>query len=212
MKIKTTIVAIVSLILVIIVASVAYNRLSGKHNTNDQLSLSSDGQSTDLSYESDSDTSNISEERIKAPDFTVTDTQGNSVKLSDFLGKPVILNFWASWCPSCVSGMPDFEEVYTMLKDKDEVKFMMINLTDGYRETKDSVKRFIDEKGYSFPVYFDTTQQAAMEYGAYSIPLTVFIDKDGYLAQLNDGYGNKVAGFRGPVSKETLLNAINALS
>ena len=55
MKIKTTIVAIVSLILVIIVASVAYNRLSGKHNTNDQLSLSSDGQSTDLSYESDSD-------------------------------------------------------------------------------------------------------------------------------------------------------------
>ncbi|HHW46174.1 MAG TPA: TlpA family protein disulfide reductase [Clostridiales bacterium] len=211
MKFKSSIISIILLILIIVVASVAYNRLSGKHSTNNQLALSSDMLISDLPGEPDStNTTTVLEERKKAPDFTVIDRQGNSVKLSDFLGKPVVLNFWASWCSPCRNEMPEFEEIYLQMKDK--VEFMMINLTDDSRETISSAKQFIDESGYTFPIYFDTTQRAAMEYGAYSIPLTVFIDKDGYLAQINDGYGNKVAGFRGQINKETLLNAINALS
>lgn len=214
MNIKPTIIAIISLILIISVASVAYNKLSGEHNPNARLAPSdtmSSGQSSSLSGEINSkNTTTTDDDRIKAPDFTVTDTQGNSVKLSDFLGKPVVLNFWASWCPPCKSEMPDFEEVYTQLKD--EVEFMMINLTDGYRETKSSAQKFITESGYTFPIYFDTTQQAATDYRAYSIPLTIFIDKDGYLAQMDDGYGNKVAGFQGAINKETLLYGIDAIT
>ncbi|MBP3544577.1 MAG: TlpA family protein disulfide reductase, partial [Lachnospiraceae bacterium] len=73
-------------------------------------------------------------EKVPAPDFTVIDAEGNEVKLSDMRGKPVVVNFWASWCGPCKMEMPEFEEVYKELGD--EVHFMMVNLTDGWQETQ----------------------------------------------------------------------------
>lgn len=116
----------------------------------------------------------------QVPDFTVLDAGGNEVKLSDMFGKPIVLNFWASWCPPCMAEMPDFEIVYNELGG--DVVFMMVNLTDGQRETLDTAKAFIEDEGYTFPVYFDTTQEAAYNYSVRSIPMSLFIDKDGYLA------------------------------
>ena len=72
-------------------------------------------------------------EREQMPDFTVVDEEGNPVSLSDFFGKPIILNFWASWCGPCKSEMPDFEEAY--LEYGDVIQFLMVNCTDGSRET-----------------------------------------------------------------------------
>ena len=80
---------------------------------------------------------------IAAPDFTVLDREGNPVKLSDFAGKPVVLNFWASWCGPCKSEMPDFQEAYE--KYDGEVVFIMVNCTDGSRETMDTAMEFISE-------------------------------------------------------------------
>ena len=68
-------------------------------------------------------------EKILAPDITVYDINGNEVRLSDFAGKPVIMNFWASWCGPCQMEMPDFNEKYQELGE--EVQFLMINMTDG---------------------------------------------------------------------------------
>lgn len=102
----------------------------------------------------------------------VEDKDGNTIRLSDFLGKPVIVNFWASWCGPCQSEMPDFDTFYTEYGD--DIVFMMVNLTDGSRETKESAQKFIDENGYSFPVYFDTDLNGASTYGASSIPATYF--------------------------------------
>lgn len=113
-------------------------------------------------------------ENQQAPDFTVLDADGNSIKLSDLMGKPIVLNFWASWCPPCKREMPDFEAVYAELGD--HVHFMMVNLTNGIRETLSSAQSYIAEQGYTFPVYFDTTQEAATAYSVYSIPTTFFID------------------------------------
>ena len=73
-----------------------------------------------------------------APDFSVTDGDGNEVKLADCLGKPVIINFWATWCPPCRSELPAFETLYG--KYGNDVVFMMIDLSDGYRETPEIVK------------------------------------------------------------------------
>ena len=73
------------------------------------------------------------EERIKAPDFYVYDEKGEKVDFSEFIGKPVIINFWTTWCPYCVDEMADFNEAY--LKYKDDVHFLMVNQTDGVRET-----------------------------------------------------------------------------
>ena len=86
------------------------------------------------------------EEKYLAPDFIVYDSEGNEVALSDFLGQPVVLNFWASWCGPCKSEMPDFQEVYEEYGE--EVQFLMVNLTDGSQETVESASDYIANNGY----------------------------------------------------------------
>lgn len=120
-----------------------------------------------------------------APDFTVYDIDGNEVKLSDYLGTPVVLNFWASWCPPCKAELPDFEEKYLAYGDK--VQFLMVNLADGTRETVETASDFIAQEGYTFPVFYDSKSVAAIEYKVRSIPATYFIDADGCIADQTVG-------------------------
>lgn len=75
--------------------------------------------------------------------------------------------------------MPDFHEKY--LESGEEIQFLMINMTDGSRETKETAAGFIEKKQYEFPVFFDTEFDAAMAFGAYSLPTTFFLDKEGYV-------------------------------
>lgn len=124
-------------------------------------------------------------EDYPAKDFTLTNWEGEKANLKDFAGKPVILNFWASWCPPCQSEMPYFQEAF--LEHGDEVSFIMADLVDGSRETESAARRFIAEKGYTFPVYFDFTGKAATDYGVMSIPTTFFIDGNGIVRAFHLG-------------------------
>ena len=133
------------------------------------------------------------------PEFTVYDLDGKEVHLSDFFGKPIVLNFWASWCGPCQMEMPDFNEKY--LEVGEEVQFLMVNMTDGSRETVESASAFIAEQGYSFPVYYDTDLDAATVYSVYSLPTTYFIDVEGYT----------VARATGAISGETLQRGIDMI-
>lgn len=133
-----------------------------------------------------------------APDFTVYDKDGNAVMLSSFFGKPIVMNFWASWCPPCRMEMPDFNEKYLELGDK--VHFLMINMTAG-RETKAEAEKFINEENFSFPIYFDIDQDAAMTYGAYSLPTTYFIGKN----------GEAIAQATGAIDADTLQRGIDMI-
>jgi len=119
----------------------------------------------------------------------VTDEQGNAFRLSDFRGKPVVLNFWASWCPPCKAEMPDFDKLYGELGD--EIQFMMIDLVDGRRETVEIGARFIQAQGYGFPVLFDTQYEAASAYNVSGIPATYFIDAQGYIVSNVTGQLNE---------------------
>lgn len=178
-KIKV-IIAIAAFVLFIGGAYLAYNALIEKNRPDDVIAETSD-------------------ERIVAPDFTVYDAEGHAVKLSDFLGKPVVLNFWASWCPPCKSEMPHFNEIYAEVKE--DVVFMMVDLTDGSRETQERGQAYVDEQGFTFPIYFDLKLDASNKYGIASIPTTIFIDAEGYA----------VTGYQGAIDADTLRAAIDLI-
>ena len=120
-----------------------------------------------------------------AADFPVLDADGNEVRLSDHLGTPVVINFWASWCGPCRSEFPAFESAYQAYGDR--VQFLMVNLTDGFRETKESASAWMTDNGYTLPILFDTTGQAASVYRVYSIPMTIAVDAEGNLVSSHIG-------------------------
>ena len=141
------------------------------------------------------------EELQPAPDFSMVDWDGNETKLSDLVanGKPIILNFWASWCPPCIGEMPEFDKVY--FENGDDIQFVMLNMTDGQRETKEIAEKFIIDQGYSFPVYFDIDQEGASLYGIRYIPTTVFINSSGYM----------VAGAQSALTEDILHQGIELI-
>ena len=114
-------------------------------------------------------------EPIPAPDFAVQDWDGNEVHFSDYLGKPIVLNFWAHWCGPCQMEMPEFNAAYERLGG--EVTFLMVH--EG--AAVDDGKEKVTEGGYTFPVVFDVDSSAGNMYGITAFPTTFFIDKDGNL-------------------------------
>jgi thiol-disulfide isomerase/thioredoxin len=173
-KAKTGIlVGVFALLLVVTVA--AYRMLSPTVQPQTSAASSSQGENIESSSS-----------KPAAPDFTVQDAGGKDVSFSEFKGKPVVLNFWASWCPPCKSEMPDYEKMYREYSAKG-ISFVMINMTDGSRETVAGAQKFLKESGYTFPAYFDVKQSAAGAYGISAIPDSVFIDKNGTVANAFTG-------------------------
>lgn len=148
------------------------------------------GCSADEKVESTADsTSAQTTEKAKLPDFTVYTEDGEKVTLYEKLEKPLVLNFWATWCPPCKAEMPAFDALYEEYGE--DIEFMMVNLTDGNRDTVDGVKAFLNETGYDFPVYYDSDSVAAYTFGVQSIPMTLFISPDGTLINYHVGAMNE---------------------
>ena len=187
---KTVLVLLLAFVLLLGGAYLLYTRLEGSVNTY-QLSAQ---ETRALDGTAASETPGP----VPAPDFTVYDEAGNEVRLSDYLGKPVVVNFWASWCGPCRMEMPEFQEKHLELGG--EVQFLMINMTGG-RETVETARDFIAGQGYTFPVLYDTEGDAAVTYGAYALPTTYFIDAEGYA----------IAQARGAINSEALQAGIDMI-
>lgn len=139
------------------------------------------------------------EAQLAAPDFTVLDSEGNEVQLSDYVGKPIVLNFWATWCYYCKEEMPDFDKAYEAYP---EVQFLMVNATDGVQETMESAQEYIQQEGFQFDVFYDTQLEAVNAYYVTGFPATYFIDAQ----------GNLVTRSRGMLDYNTLVKGIGMIT
>ena len=164
------------LVAVIVAAAVLYDRLGAEYG-GDNLVQNTDTTSAD----SESEPQN---EAHQAPDFEVLDSEGKRVRLSDYKGKPVVLNFWATWCYYCKQEMPDFNEAY---KNYPDVQFLMVNATDGVRETVELAKAYVEGEGFEFEVLYDTNLEAVNSYYVTGFPQTFFIDAEGRLIAQGNG-------------------------
>jgi len=132
-----------------------------------------------------------------APNFELQNLDGQSISLSSLKGKPVLVNFWATWCSPCVSEMPYIQEIHEDWSDSG-LMVLAINMGDSASE----VEQFLQEHDLSLPVLLDIKKVAAPKYGIRAIPTTFFIDKDGIVR-------NKVIGaFPSKAAIESRLNDI----
>lgn len=187
---KGIIIMVVCFAVLLVLAGLLYDKLGS--------SMGEEGVTPAGSQQAESGSQSEAETRPEpAPDFTVYDSEGNPVSLSDLKGKPVVINFWATWCPHCVGEMPDFQKIWE--EQGDEVHFMMINQTDGVQETKEKALDFLAEEGFTFPVYYDTELDASVTYGVRGLPATYFIDAE----------GNGIAYASGAINAEILQQGID---
>ncbi|MCR4905838.1 MAG: TlpA family protein disulfide reductase [Clostridiales bacterium] len=195
---QKTLLLLVLLLAVLVGAYVGYRALSGRVKPASPATSGDAVPAEGIGTGSAADTV-PGEEETGAADFTVYDRAGNAVSLSSFRGKPVVVNFWATWCPPCRMELPYFDAAYA--KYGEDVAFLMVDLTDGQRDTVESAAAFTDEAGYSYPLYFDTDFSGAAAYAVNAIPLTVFVDAD----------GNLVSTHLGAMDEETLRAGIEGM-
>lgn len=119
------------------------------------------------------------QEGSPAPDFELTTLDGDTVKLSDYKGKKVILNFWASWCPPCVAEMPHMQQFYEDNKEND-IEIVAVNLTS-LDKGMSEIKKFVDENNLSFTIPLDKDGTIGIQYETFSIPTSYIIDSNGII-------------------------------
>jgi cytochrome c biogenesis protein CcmG/thiol:disulfide interchange protein DsbE len=116
-----------------------------------------------------------------APAVEMEGFDGGTVTLAQFEGKPLVMNFWASWCPPCVAEMPDLEKVFQDVKD--DVQFLGVNQSD----QKGAAERLAAETGVTYPLASDPNGEVFRAFGGAGMPTTVFIDPDGNVVDVVTG-------------------------
>ena len=139
------------------------------------------------------------QEGFLAPNFTLDTKNGTQLSLSDFRGQPVLINFWASWCPPCKAEMPGMEIVYQEFQDQGFV-VLAINVT--HQDSLSDAARFVEEQGFTFPILLDAQAIASQAYQIRSLPTSFFIDQEGIIQQIV---------FGGPIPKADLHAKIEDL-
>ena len=190
---KKTIGIALALVAVLALAFVGYRYLSTHRGG---VISSPDGVQEIVPMTDETDTAPAEQEAYPAPDFTAYTLTGEAVRLSDYAGKPVVINFWATWCPPCRQELPGFENAWQQYGD--DVVFLMVACGG---EAVDEVESFVAEGSYTFPVYVDSDGSGAAAYGINAIPVTALVDAE----------GNLFAYQVGAVEEDSLRGAIDLM-
>lgn len=134
-----------------------------------------------------------------APDFELIDLEGNSIKLSDYRGTPIFLNFWASWCGPCKAEMPFMEKVYSE-KNNGSFEILAVNVTTSEKNIG-NVEKFVAEYELTFPIPLDEKGSVSHQYDIIGYPTSFFIDSDGVIRSKTHG----------PLTEEEMEKRINRL-
>lgn len=125
-----------------------------------------------------------SAERYLAPDMVFERLEGGTVKLSDYRGKWVFVNIWATWCPPCIYEMPSMEKFYQKFKDQN---FTILAVSVDSKDAKQDVIDFVIEKNLTFEIFLDPANKSIREFKASGLPSTYIIDPDGYVVSQASG-------------------------
>jgi peroxiredoxin len=131
---------------------------------------------------------------LKAPDFELKNLNGQTVRLSDFKGQKVMLNFWASWCPPCKVEIPEMQKFYQ--DDRNKITVLAINI-----DPQSDIKGLVKKMKVHFPILLDEGEKVAKAYQIISIPTTYFIDEKGIIKRKHIG----------AMSEEKIMEIVNDL-
>lgn len=187
---KTAIAIVILLVAVIALGIVGYNMLgsSGPAAGSTPDTAGSTSSAASNATDADGNDSERTEGEVVLADLNsvVYDEMENAYDLVGIAnGKPLVVNFWATWCPYCIDEMPDFQSAYDAYGE--QVEFAMIDAVDGTRETLDAGSAYIYENGFTFPVYYDIRRNAVKDFGVTGFPATVIFRADGSIALARAG-------------------------
>jgi len=120
---------------------------------------------------------------LPAPDFALKSSTGENLRLSEYRGDVVMINFWATWCGPCRQEMPLLDQLYTRY-ERVGFSLLGINIDDDSERAMDMIK----ELGVSFPVLFDARKEVSQLYGVDAMPVTVLVDREGTVRHVHKGY------------------------
>lgn len=122
-----------------------------------------------------------------APDFELTTLEGQPISLSDYAGKKVLLNFWATWCPPCNAEAPHLQTIYEQYAATG-LEIIAVNVTSQEKgRSKESIPQFVQQYGLTFPIALDRHDEAASMYQILTLPTTYFIDEEGAIIEKVSG-------------------------